>query len=484
MNVQAAVSWRLVTWKECRELLVSGRFLVAAVIVFGLVATTVTVLTRSYSRELGDYGTAVADRQESLRQYGHLNRLGAWSLPDRPNPMTAVVRGLHQNANLESFDNDPLAVAYPLPDLAVVVGVLFSLLALLFAHDAMSGEREDGTLRLLVAHDISRVSIVVGKAVGRSLALLIPLVAGMLIGALVIAASPSLDWSRTEWGAAAVLAAAAAIYVTAFVCLGVMISAWTRTARTSLVVSLGAWAVFILIVPALSPYVAGALRPTDSVTQLQRRARVMGDSERDQLGVRLSREYQAPVRERHQELEAYYALDEEGRRAARASDPRLAAVLDTVRAASDSAWRTANQIQSEAIEALWADFEVKRQAQIRATRHLSSVSPYPAWVYAALDLTGTGLRAQEHRELQAEAFGETTFAPWRRAVTDSLTAIDPTVDWWNTHVDLSGVPTFSYQAESLGGRVVAAAPQIGLLLLFAFAFLAIGVAGFNGYDVR
>jgi ABC-type transport system involved in multi-copper enzyme maturation permease subunit len=484
MNMRAAASWRLVAWKECRELLVSGRFLVAAVIVFGLVATTVTVLTRSYARELADYGTAVADRQQSLRQYGHLNRLGAWSLPDRPNPMMSVVRGLHQNANLESFDNDPLAVAYPLPDLAAVVGVLFSLLALLFAHDAMSGEREDGTLRLLVAHDISRVSIVVGKAVGRSLALLAPLVAGMLTGALVIAASPSLDWSGTEWGAAAVLGAAAAIYVTVFVCLGVMISAWTRTARGSLVVSLAVWAVLILIVPALSPYVAGTLRPTDSVTQLQRRVRVMGDTERDELGTRLSREYQAPIRERHPELEAYYALDEEGRSAARASDPRLVAVLDTIRAASDSAWSTANRIQSEAIGALWADFEVKRQAQIRMTRYLSSSSPYPAWVYAALDLTGTGLRAQGQRGLQSEAFGETTFAPWRRAVLDSLIAIDPTVDWWNTHLDLSDLPTFSYQPESLAGRVVAAAPQIGLLLLFAFAFLAVGVAGFNGYDVR
>jgi ABC-type transport system involved in multi-copper enzyme maturation permease subunit len=484
MNAQAASSWRLVAWKECRELLVSGRFLVAAVIVFGLVATTVTVLTRNYARELADYGIAVADRQESLRQYGHLNRLGAWSLPDRPNPMTAVVRGLHQNANLESFDNDPLAVAYPLPDLAVVVGVLFSLLALLFAHDALSGEREDGTLRLLVAHDVSRVSIVVGKAVGRSLALLVPLVAGMLSGALVIAASPSLAWSGTEWGAAAVLAATAALYVTAFVCLGVMISAWTRTARTSLVVSLAAWAVVILIVPALSPYIAGALRPTDSVTQLQRRARVMGDTERDELGNRLSREYQAPIRERHPELEAYYALDEEGQRTARTTDPRLAAVLDTIRAASDSAWRTANLIQSEAIDALWADFEIKRQAQIHTTRYLSSASPYPAWVYAALDLTGTGLRAQAHRELQVEAFGQTTFVPWMRAITDSLIAIDPTVDWWNTHIDLSGIPSFSYRPEPLAGRVVAAAPQIGLLLLFAFAFLAVGVAGFSGYDVR
>jgi ABC-type transport system involved in multi-copper enzyme maturation permease subunit len=484
MNMQATSSWRLVAWKECRELLVSGRFLVTAVIVFGLVAATVTVLTRSYARELADYGAAVADRQESLRQYGHLNRLGAWSLPDRPNPMTSVVRGLQQNANLESFDNDPLAVAYPLPDLAVVVGVLFSLLALLFAHDAMSGEREDGTLRLLVAHDVSRVSIVVGKAVGRSLALLVPLIAGMLAGSLVILASPSLDWSVTEWGAAAALGTTAAIYVTVFVCLGLMISTWTRTARSSLVVSLGAWAFLILIVPALSPYVAGALRPTDSVTQMQRRVRVMADTERDELGRRLSAEYQEPVRERHPELEAYYALDEAGRSAARVADPRLAAVLDTLRAASDSAWRTANQIQSEAIEELWAGFEIKRQAQIRATRYLSSASPYPAWVYASLDLTGTGLRAQEHRESQAGAFGETTFEPWRRALMDSLVAIDPTANWWNTHIDLSDMPTFSYQPESLGGRVVAAAPQLSLLLLFAIVFLAVGVAGFNGYDVR
>lgn len=483
MSDKTSNLWRVVAWKECRELLVSGRFLVAALIVFGLVAATVTVLTRSYSRELRDYGVAAADRQESLREYGHLNRLGAWRLPDRPNPMTAVVRGLYQNANLESLDNDPLAVAYPLPDLALVVGLLFSLLALLFAHDAMSGEREDGTLRLLVAHHVPRPSILVGKVLGRSVALIIPLLAGLLVGALAVAASPSLAWTSTEWGSAAILATVAGLYITVFVALGAMISAWTRTARTSLLVSLGAWAVLVLIVPSLSPYVAGTLEPTGSVTEHQRRIRSMADAERDELGRKLAREYQATYLEQHPELEAHLALGEEERSGALEGDPRLAVTVDSLRTLVASAWTEANRIQGERIEQLQADFEIRRDAQIRATRLVSLVSPYPAWTYAALDLTETGLRAQERRQAQASAWSETTYSPWRQAVEDSLRA-SRVGDVWNTQVDLSGAPVFSYQPESLGGRAAAAGPEIGLLLLFGFLFLAVGAVGFNGYDVR
>ena len=477
-------SWKLIATKECLELLVSGRFIVAAVMVFGLVATTVGVLTRTYQRELADYGVAVADRDESLRQYGHLNRITAWSMPQRPNPMTAMVRGIEQNANLESLDNDPLAVAYPLPDFTVVVGVLFSLLALLFAHDALSGEREDGTLRLLLAHDVSRAGLVIGKIAGRLAALLIPLVAGLLVGGLVLALSPSVGWSIREWGSGIAVGLAAALYVAVFICLGVMISAWTRTARTALVASLAAWVVFVLIVPNLSPYVAASLQPTGSLTQLQRRMRDMGNQERDELGRRLSTEYAGPVRERHPEVADYYTLDQEGRRRALAFDPRLAAIVDSIRVLSERGWDEANRIQSEAIEALADEFEIRQRAQIRTTEIVSSVSPYPAFLLATLDLTETGVRAEQRRNEQQEEWGSNTFWPWMTEVQDSLNRVDPTVNWSNSHTDLSGMPDFGYQREPLGSRAEAALPRFAVLMGFGFAFLAFGIVGFNRYDVR
>jgi ABC-type transport system involved in multi-copper enzyme maturation permease subunit len=469
--------------KEFLELLVSGRFLVAAVIVFGLVATTVGVLARTYTRELADYGVAMGQRDESLRQYGHLNRLGAWSMPERPNPMTVVVRGLEQNANLEAFDNDPLAVGYPLPDFTVIVGVLFSLIALLFAYDALSGEREDGTLRLLLAHDTPRAGLVVGKIAGRFLALIVPLAAGLLVGALIVALSPNVGWTGTEWGAAAALGLAAALYILVFVCLGVMVSAWTRLARTSLVVSLGIWAAAILVVPNLSPYVAATLQPTPSVTQLQRRVRVMRDTERDELLRQMAREAQGPYREQHPELEAYFALGREERARAREADPQLAVAVDSLRTLGEWAAREANRIQREKVEALQSDFEIRQQAQLRATQVVSSASPLPVFVYASLDLTETGLRADARREEQQSVFGETVLRPWIDAMMDSLRAVDPTIDV-NTHVDLSGIPDFSYQPEPLGSRLAAALPRLGLLLGFGFVFLAFGVVGFNRYDVR
>ncbi|HML83996.1 MAG TPA: ABC transporter permease subunit, partial [Bacteroidales bacterium] len=47
-------------------------------------------------------------------------------------------------------------------DLITITGILLSLLAILFSYDSISGEREDGTLKLLLSNHLPRPLLLTG----------------------------------------------------------------------------------------------------------------------------------------------------------------------------------------------------------------------------------------------------------------------------------------------------------------------------------
>src|SRR5207247_2348188 len=64
--------------------------------------------------------------------------------------------------------------------------IVLSLFAILFAYDAVSGEKERGTLRLTFASAVPRDSYILGKLIGVFIALIIPLLLPMLAGCLLL----------------------------------------------------------------------------------------------------------------------------------------------------------------------------------------------------------------------------------------------------------------------------------------------------------
>jgi ABC-type transport system involved in multi-copper enzyme maturation permease subunit len=477
------VSWRVIAVKELRELLVTGRFQAAAALVFGLLAVTLALSARSYARALAEFGVAEGARLESLRQHGHLNRATMWMPAARPEPLPSLVSGTGDGAATGWLDVDGLAMAYPPADMLLIVGVVLSLVAVLFAHDAFTGERERGTLRLLVSGAASRAAIVGGKLAGRYAALLIPLLAGLLAGAVAVAVSSDIGWSRADTSAFLVLAAFCMLFVGVFVALGMLVSAWTRGTHASLGLALLAWAAFVLVIPSVAPYAAAAITPTGNLALHQRERHIIMDSERDALIEVLRREWQAPVRQAHPELAAYSALPAEARAAARAADPGLSSVLARLEAIADSASAEANRRQMEKRTRLDAAFDARRDAQVRLTAAIASTSPYAALVLASLDLSDTGPRAGIRRRQQRQQWHDETFMPWLYATMDSARASNPSIHW-NARLELPDVPHFRYAPEPVAARTAAALPQAGSLLGLGLAFVILGLVGFRSYDVR
>ena len=184
--------------KEMRAHLLSFRFLVSFVILFVLVVLTAVVLTGDYVRKLDEYSGRQAEIDRYLRSYAHFNRIQNVLQPAQPPiPFLALVRGLTADVNMEAFDDDPLPVMFPLIDLTFIVTILMSLIALILTYDAVSGEKEEGTLKLMLANSVPRSKIILAKVAGAGLTLVGPMLVSLAAGMLVIILHPRVGWTGT-----------------------------------------------------------------------------------------------------------------------------------------------------------------------------------------------------------------------------------------------------------------------------------------------
>ena len=119
-------------------------------------------------------------------------------LPAPPNPLSIFNVGLDKRLGNESqishgfvptlWDTgtskltNPLLNLFTSIDIVFIFEVVLSLIALIFAYDAIAGERERGTLRLVVTHPVRRGQILLAKYISAMLCLLVPLLMSLLPG--------------------------------------------------------------------------------------------------------------------------------------------------------------------------------------------------------------------------------------------------------------------------------------------------------------
>ena len=469
--------------KEVRNNILSFRFMVSFVLLFLIVTVTTLVLTGDLARRQQEYSQRQADLETYLKTYAHFNRIGnILQFTQPPIPFQALIRGLTSDVNIQRFDDDPLPVMFPLIDLTFIVTVLVSLVALILSYDAICGEREDGTLKLMLANGLPRSKILMAKFAGGSLTILAPFLVSLGAGMLIILAHPGISWTGADWAALALVIAGAAAYVSVFYLIGLLISSLHKSSSSSVMTSLFVWVLLVLIVPNLSPYVASYLSPTPSRIKVSRETDRLGDTDRDDLGRKLQAQYVAEVVKQYPVLEERLTGDDLKRRIA--EDPAYRKAYEARRAASERAWREANEIQGEKIRALRDDLQRKEQAQTSLARGLSMVSPLADFSYLATDLSSTGIRNMAHFDQIYGRWSRLFYGEYEPKKVAEMKAKDPTVDYSNTPVDMTDAPRFRYTEEDLGGRVQAALPPFAVLLGYGILLFAGAYTAFVRYDAR
>lgn len=149
-------------------------------------------------------------------------------------------------------------------DWAFVIGYVLSLIALLFTFDAISGERERGTLRLMFANSVPRHTVLIGKFLGALISVSIPFTLAVLINLLLISTSNAVHLNAEAWERLGIIFLIALLYTCLFLALGLLVSARAQRSAVSLVILLLVWITFVVFMPSTLAAIASEFSPSMS----------------------------------------------------------------------------------------------------------------------------------------------------------------------------------------------------------------------------
>jgi len=165
--------------------------------------------------------------------------------------------------------------------MAMVLQLLLPLLIFAVAGIAVTREREQGTLWLLLCQGASWPAVLWGKFAGTLLAVAVILVPGVLLTVAWLGATDR-AWHADTVVRAVALAAAHGLYLAACAALAVLVSAAHRTSRGAIVTLVTIWIVLWVVVPRALPGLATARYPVPAraafEATVERAVRELGDS--------------------------------------------------------------------------------------------------------------------------------------------------------------------------------------------------------------
>jgi ABC-type transport system involved in multi-copper enzyme maturation permease subunit len=452
--------------KELLDHLLSLRFAMACIICPAVVLSGVVVLTRDYKEALLDYNSNIVMHRNQLEEYDNpFSLVDDGNKVDKPlNPMKVFFRGVDEEHTAtvrisaiaepefqSHYEKNPVAMLFPIMDLAFVAGVIMSLLAIAFSYDAIAGEKEMGTLKVTLSYSVPRDMILLGKWIGGYLSLIIPFILSILLALMVLLLFPEIDLRGEDWSSLLLALVGVLIYLSTIYTLGLFVSSRTEQASTSIMVLLLIWVVMVLVLPNLSPHIANLGSPVSSMHSVEtEKAKIQGEEERKFMDD--WRAWIQPAQENNTPMSEMVAKFQD---------------MQTEMRVRIAAERTKINDQ----------FRKEMGAQIRLTRLLAKLSPTALFTIAVCDLSGTGVQEQEHfRDLLKRYSSQ-----W---VTYAYDKFDPAIFQGEAELDASDHPVFVYAPLTFNDRIGETFIDILILIGWNLVFFMGAYLSFMRYDVK
>lgn len=431
--------------KELRLLLENGRFQVFAIVAVLLSALILHVRTQNYAEDLSNYRTVIATQERRLQENFNLN-WAEYFVYKPPSPFSPVSGGLPWEGHYDGVtytvasNEDPFDELFFRFDLVWVVGVVMSLSALLLSHDAISGERENGTLRLVYSYPVSRLGVLLSKWLAGVTVLTIVLVIILLVAVLhltVVAGAGPTGVTIATW---LLLLLLSILYVSLFYLFGIAVSAICETSGTSLWILLAGWVVLLFLLPNVTPDLVRRFLGTPSQVSFRRERARISNEYRDKW-IAAQEPYKAEYRKTHDDTNLRWAIGNP-------DGPVM-------------------QLQAERkniINKMQEDFSNKIGQEVSASQIVGCISPYACFLFAATDLTDTGLLAQKRFARQATMFYR-GFNEWYLARKAEFGKPGSKLDI-ETPLDTSDVQRFEFDPPSLSDRFTYVVPYVFVLVVY------------------
>lgn len=477
---------RLLIEKELREQTGSPKFAMTFAICSVLILVSFFIGARNYVVSMEQYQAAIT---ENTRQ---LEGSSTWAgithtiyLP--PQPLSALVGGISNDTGRSirmssggelkavnsRFNEEPMLAVFRFLDLEFLFSVVLSLFAVMFAYDAVNGEKERGTLRLALSNPVSRSTYIMGKLIGTFLALFIPLLIPVALGLLLLPLL-GVHLDGDELIRLLMILGIGFLFFAAFLILSVLVSASTRHSSYSFLIMLVIWIGCVLIIPRTAVLMSARLVdvPTVDIVEKQKR------------------EYAAQLMTEDRAKMSNFKPDP-------STPPE-----EMIGQFSKFMGELANEREiktSEFNARLNEDRENRQRDQQRLAMNLARLSPATSMSLAMTQLAGTSISMKNRFSDQARDYQAVfrTFLEEKNPGSINMgegMVMRVTINQGSGNVNVGGsndtkinpseLPVFEYKDVRLADVSASAIPDIALLVGFGIVFFVGAFVQFLRFDVR
>jgi len=146
--------------------------------------------------------------------------------------------------------------------MAMILQIIFPLLIFFIGYSTVVADRENGTLKILLAQGASWKEILYGKSLGLFSVSLLFYLPFVIVAVLVLVRQNHViidDWNRI-----ATILIAYLVYVAILVMFTIIISVSSSSSKSALVKLLGLWLLLVIVLPRTSQAIGSYLYPTPS----------------------------------------------------------------------------------------------------------------------------------------------------------------------------------------------------------------------------
>jgi ABC-type transport system involved in multi-copper enzyme maturation permease subunit len=454
--------------KELLDQILSPKFLIVSLLCLVLIPASLLLNYASYRSAFQEYDASQKEAKDSTTVFREPSVLSTFGVGlESVLPKTVAFSKYQMDAKGTQAQNEVLSNINGKLDFIVITSFLLGLFAVLYAGSLASGEKEAGTLKLVLSNPAKRSTVITAKFLGGFSVLLIPLAVSTLIGVLLLLIEGFPLFAAGNLVRLLALAALSVLYLSALFCLGLLIS--TRTHRTSiaLLASFFVWIFLTFVIPKTSEPIAGLIRrvPSEEVMKANR-FQVRNQIEKEK-GKAL-----APLMNKYLGDQGQGKWDWDGYTKARGPVAK-----------------EFEERLDQTLQKFDADYERQKTARRGLSLNIARLSPASAYTQSALDFCHTGIPDLENfsRSLQAH-YIQLYQVLFQYRFSDIFESADG-----SSRRQMGGdtrpggkieYPKFRYVFPAFDKTLKDTAPDVILLVLFNLIFFAAAYYSFIRYDVR
>jgi ABC-type transport system involved in multi-copper enzyme maturation permease subunit len=476
--------------KELKDLLYSPKFLVLAFASFILITMGIFNGYVSYKERYKESVRIIQEGEEELKERTNYEYLYP-SAPRFPEKLSIFDIGVSNYTSSKAWINSseqrlgtsgklneyPILAVFRELDLTFITTTILSLFAILFSYNLVSGEKEGGTLKLIMANSTRRTSIIVGKLIGGFVPLALVFIIPLLLSLVVLMFLTDINFSSEEWIRIGLMASTFLFCLLVFFTIGLAASSFSKSSIFSFIVALFFWVLFVGIVPKASIQLASVIKPAMTTSELYEKRYQYWENNRNSHALTMQKYLEKnPITEKEWK-------------------EKRGDVWDKI-------WKIEEKREKEYSDKIYAEFDRTKKVLINTAAFITRFSPASCTSYAAHTIANTGpnmiYNFQDNLKAYAGSFyqwADDRQKAWKAAGGKWPRPYDKTTDesgfiklTWNDieekELDLAGMPEFENTPVPIENVVDEAITYIANLLFYALLFFAIAYVAFLKYDVR